>query len=462
MSSKTGNQRPVYEHGVDYDPSSRFSIVSYAQQLEKTTLRKKLGLAPNEKLQRKGKGGFGETVEEVYFGYEPNSIQGPDFPDAGLELKVTPVKRLKDGTLAPKERLVVTMINYMTIVTETFDSSTLESKLRDVLFMFYEYERDKDPLDYFFRLVEEWHVPEEDRSTIRKDWETIAEKVKTGHAHELSSGDTMYLEACTKAADSSKTREQPFSEVPAKPRAFALKQSYMRSVLARGLSAQSIEREGKQEGLDLVSLVKTRFQPFLGKSSEELAALFGIKNTDKGFYSRITRRILGIQGSGTKIAEFEKADINLKSIRLRQNGMPKEAISFPAFRYCDIVDVPWEDSDLYAQLTRPFLFVLFQIEGAESDKEAPTHLKGIRFWSMPSEDLAEAERCYEQTRELVRNGQYDHLPRSTENRCCHVRPHGKDSHDTLPTPQGTQEPKRCFWLNARYIAGQLALMEISK
>lgn len=36
------------------------------------------------------KGGVGTLVEECYFGYKTNNDARPDFPEAGVELKVTP------------------------------------------------------------------------------------------------------------------------------------------------------------------------------------------------------------------------------------------------------------------------------------------------------------------------------------------------------------------------------------
>ena len=40
-----------------------------------------------------GKGAIGTVIEESWFGYSPNSESEPDFPEAGVELKVTPYVR---------------------------------------------------------------------------------------------------------------------------------------------------------------------------------------------------------------------------------------------------------------------------------------------------------------------------------------------------------------------------------
>ena len=59
-----------------------------------------------------GKGAIGTVIEESWYGYTPNSESEPDFPEAGVELKVTPYVRGKNGIRA-KERLVCNIINYM-------------------------------------------------------------------------------------------------------------------------------------------------------------------------------------------------------------------------------------------------------------------------------------------------------------------------------------------------------------
>ena len=43
------------------------------------------------------KGGLGQLIEQFLFGIQTNSDSEPDFMPAGIELKVTPYKKLKDG-----------------------------------------------------------------------------------------------------------------------------------------------------------------------------------------------------------------------------------------------------------------------------------------------------------------------------------------------------------------------------
>src|SRR5699024_8169886 len=52
---------------------------------------------------KKRKGGLGEIIEERFFHYKIDNDARPDFPEANLELKVTPYKINKNKTISAKE-----------------------------------------------------------------------------------------------------------------------------------------------------------------------------------------------------------------------------------------------------------------------------------------------------------------------------------------------------------------------
>src|SRR5699024_12719808 len=49
---------------------------------------------------------------ETWFGKQKDSDSRPDMEEAGVELKATPIKKLKNGQYSSKERLVLNIINY--------------------------------------------------------------------------------------------------------------------------------------------------------------------------------------------------------------------------------------------------------------------------------------------------------------------------------------------------------------
>ena len=75
---------------------TRESILQRAQEIKGIPLR---DVDKTGRLAT-GKGAIGTVIEESWFGYTPNSESEPDFPEAGVELKVTPYLRGKNGIRA--------------------------------------------------------------------------------------------------------------------------------------------------------------------------------------------------------------------------------------------------------------------------------------------------------------------------------------------------------------------------
>ena len=234
------------EYLLEYDETNPISIETYGKRLigktfqdicDEDDMRKAAVVRETENYEvkhenKKRKGGLGELVEERYFHYQSNNDARPDFDKAGVELKVTPYKINKNGSISAKERLILTMIDYCSVVNESFEESHMWAKARLILLVYYLYRQEiKNRLDYKIDYVQLFSPPEEDMKIIEHDFNVIKDKICAGKAHELSEGDTLYLGAATKAATSEDRREQPFSDELAKPRAFAFKNSYMTYVL---------------------------------------------------------------------------------------------------------------------------------------------------------------------------------------------------------------------------------------
>ena len=410
----------------------------------------------------KRKGFLGDLTEKYFFEINPGNISEPDFTIAGVELKTTPLKKGGNSKLSSKERLVFSMINYDTVVNETWKQSSFLKKNKSLLLMFYLWMENQSILDYEFKFVYLLNlledISDEDVFQIQKDWEYIVSKIKRGEAHLLSEGDTYYLGACTKAANSRVVRDQPMARTPAKPRAFSFKQQYINYLIQTKLLGEKISTDSifkKQRRIESIEdAIKEKFSPFIGKTDKEiLNTLNSNLGTKAKSYKRlIVNRILDVNSDN--IEELEKANITLKVITLEHTGTLRESMSFPAFDYKDLVTQIWNDddeesmADFHLQLeTKKFLFIIFQKQKGSEE----IILKKTMFWNFPMKDIAEVESVWQKTVNCINEGRYDRLPKSKDSHIAHVRPHGKDSTDTIETPQGTQEMKRCFWLNAKYI-----------
>ncbi len=459
-----------------YDIKSANSIIQFAKKLKGKSLRSSCDINFNE-YKAKDKGGYGKLVEKHYFKYEPNSKAEPDFPKAGLELKCTPLKLLKNGEYRSKERLVMNIIDYLNVHQENFENSSFWKKNAHLLLIFYLHNKEQNLLDYLIKLVDDWKYPYQDLLIIKRDWETINQKIKDGKAHELSEGDTFYLGACTKGATALKSlRDQPFNKTKAKQRAYSLKQGYVNHIIAniaqeeQAVYGKILTQETISEHLPSIEeIVISKFEPFYGKTSIEIEEHFNLElnRKAKSYFANLTKAILGI-GLNKKIEEFEKADIQVKTIRLKENNLPKEDISFKNFKYEEIVELDWEESDFKHILEQKFFFVFYQFEN-----DILT-LKKVKFWNMPYSDILEAKQVWDKTVKTIGEGKIikvitnkgirkTYFPKKTENRISHVRPHARDKDDcyNLPTKDKltnvTEYTKHCFWLNARYVKDEIYL-----
>ncbi len=463
----------------EYDETDPISIETYAKKLigksfadvcEQDDIAKAMVVREMTNYEakhenKKRKGGLGELIEERFFHYQANNDARPDFDKAGVELKVTPYKKNKNGTLVAKERLILTMIDYFSVVNEVFEDSHMWQKARLILLVYYLYQQEiKNRLDYRIGYVKLFAPPEQDIKIIAHDFEVIVEKIRKGKAHELSEGDTLYLGAAPKAATSKDRRKQPFSDELAKPRAFAFKNSYMTYVLNNYIipgknTYEPIIKGNAEESFE--DYVVSKIDAYYNKSVAELCDLFDVKfqKKPKNLEAMLAYRILGIKGNHAE--EFEKANVVVKTIRIAENNKIKENMSFPTFKFKELVKEEWEDSTFgnYLRETR-FLFVVYKF-----DQQGELRLKGCQFWNIPYDDLeGNVKLVWERTQKILceglkvekRNGKnYNNFPKSTENPVCHVRPHGQNSKDTYELPDGRWYPKQCFWLNNSYILSQL-------
>lgn len=436
---------------LDYDPKSPESILLAAKKLTGKTLRY---FMPSDVTNIANKGDLGTLVENYFFFINPGNSPEPDFKEANLELKTTGLVKKADGTYRAKERLVLTMINYETLATETWTASSFLKKCSSMLLLFYEYIKDVSVIDRKFVIDPLlYRLPEEDRAQIRRDWETIQAKVKAGKAHELSEGDTFYLGACRKGSGgpNEKLRKQPFSDIPAKARAFSFKQGYVDFILAGHIN--NLGSLGVAETLTFEDATRARFAPFIGKTIEELSVSLSThkaSSMQKGFHRGLAERMLS--ESGTSVKELVKAGIELKTIRVNAKGRPNEAMSFPGFKFMDIVNEEWEESSFANKLEQKFLFVIYQEDGAGIER-----LSKVAYWNMPYLDREEAKRVWEDTKLRVKVDAKN-LPKASENRVAHVRPKARNAADALPTPQGDLHTKQCFWLNQNYIQEVIATL----
>ena len=274
----------------------------------------------------------------------------------------------------------------------------------------------------------------------------------------------MYLGACSKGANASSVRQQPFSDIPAMQRAFCFKNSYMTQLVRKYIGDYSdVEKVLKNTTDSFNEYINDVINKYKGKTQKELMKEFDIDSKAKNINSMLISRMFNVKSKLADTEEFQKANIIPKTIRIEENGRIKESISFPAFKFNEIIEQDWENCDLREELeTTKYMFFVFKMEKGEYV------FKGIKLWNMPEIDIeTSVMEMWKKTYNTIKSGNIVRYIKDgkrktnfvgmSENEVCHVRPHGRDSRDTFELPVAdkltgaTEYTKQCFWINNSYI-----------
>lgn len=439
------------------------------------------------------KGSIGQVIEEGFFGYKINNISGADFANLGVELKVTPYKWVNNSTLvSAKERLVINMINFMKDYEYDFYESDLYEKIDKILLLFYEHQQEVDKSEYYISnkfLFDFSKIDEEDKQIIISDYNKIVKKILDGRAHEISESDTLYLGACPKAANREKGQvTQPFSDVLAMKRAFCFKSPYMTQLLRNQVFKNSPSREKFIKDISILKsnsfeeVILRNFKPFYGMTLNDLDEKLKIvvNRNNKSYIKNYVSRMLDSNKSINQIEdydEFVKANIKIKTIRVLKNGTIRESMSFPSFRFLDLIQEDWEESTLRNQfVNEKYLFCIF-----DEISEFNYKFREAMLWSMPEIDLdSKVKHVWSHTKETILNGVQlypvqqksniiikNNFIKISDDLIVHVRPHtnksiykfedgkifgnGSLTSDGDMLPDGRIMTKQCFFINSKYI-----------
>tara|TARA_Y100000592_G_scaffold85794_1_gene138318 strand:- start:9 stop:1415 length:1407 start_codon:yes stop_codon:yes gene_type:complete len=460
---------------MDYNINSKTSILNYSKKLE----GKSISDLVDHDIEKASsdKGSFGKYVERIFFKYDNNSDKNPDFPYAkwdnndspGLELKTAEVYLLKSNKYSVSNKLNLNSINYHDIINEDFISSYFIKKNRSTLILFYIKASNHIPFSKrLFDTVGIWDIPKKDLIVIRKDWEFIKNKVLQGEAHKLSEKDTIYLGAGT-AGNSNSMTSQPNSDEPARVRKLTFKSSYIKAIyeiLKNPNNFSTITKESDLKEKTITEIITGKLEKFKNKSTEKLGANYSAKQK----YERITKKILGAKDSKHEIEELKKAGVEIKTVRINNKNQIEQHMSFPAFKFTDIVNEDWKSSKIKSMFEDTLLIVFFR-----EKVNGHYYLDNFKLWNLRSKDLCELESVYQKLKKCLLSGEivdkvtqkvWNNFPKTKDNHISHIRPHssygylhpkGKKPGNIYDLPVAdkktgwTSFTRHSFWLNKTYI-----------
>lgn len=431
------------------DSKKNISICNWVKGIQEEIEDRTIFEITKHKIDKSNsKGNIGNHIQYFHFNIPANNRSEPDFLDKGIELKVTPMIEKRNDLLRSKERLVFGMINYSKIMEEEdFYSSSFMKKNKKTLIIFYIYDSNKSPDDFKIKKVNLINLLDlEEINQLEYDYKTIRDKIANGEAHNISSSDTVLLEACTKSSDSTHFVKQPKSEIKAKPRAFAFKNSFVTKIFYRA-STYKFDNE-----LSKIRDVINTINKYSNYSIDELKNIFDCNiflKSDKFF---VIKKILNVDKSFNIKALIDE-DAIIKTINLESNFTLKEHIQLCRITLDSMCeDASFEDSEFYDIVAnKKIIFVIFQ-----KTKDTTILLKAIEY-KFPPHALNHACEVFNHTKKLFIHGnaitkkekgndEY-HFIKSSDKKMFHVRPGAKDGSDRYLTGFNESIIKQKFWLN---------------
>lgn len=380
-------------------------------------------------IETKNKGFVGLELEK-YFGLKNNNKKEMDFKQIGvnLELKTTPIKKIKNN-FSPKERLVLSMINFNENFSKNFIDSELFKKIKNTLIVNYLHDKEK-------KFAKSWmlYFSKQELNIIQQDYELIINKIISGRAHELSEGDTIFLSAARKGCKNQNPREYKYSNIPAKSRAWSFKTSFM-NIKMQEIYQNKIINKVNSSNFFSKGKILSILKKYLGKTLEEISKdIKKILIKGKSKHTNTIYAILKKENISKK--KLIENSIFLKCQKLNKNAKLQEDISFSQINFDDIINWNFEQTEIYNYLTNGFIHIVFSNQ---------YKLEKINLVQFSDKQIQRAKKGFDIFKQQLLDGKTKFIKKS-DNLVIHVRPKAKNAKDTIKV-NGIEITKQTLWIN---------------
>lgn len=463
------------------DKSKNFNTITSLKKYLKQFKNQKFSFFIKDKnlvINKNNKGNVGNLIETHIFGIKQNNDKNADLKELNIDIKATQLKMLKNNEYRFKERLKIKSLNYEDEINyDKFEDTELFKKMSKLLLICYYGNKDTDIMDYKIVNTKILDFENEqfknDLKQIMFDWNIINQKIKNGMASTISSSDTMYLEASTAGSGKERKSNKFTGEINLKQRAWSLKNSYMNTLI----KSKNFESYLKNSEENLIEKLNKDVFELKNKTLKELCNELDIKyiqNFDeKSKYKSLVDQIISKKFNVVnykKVDEFEKANIQIKVLQLKNNNI-QENISFKPIKFCEefAVDTKWEDTQLYADITKKFILITIEHENSQP------RISNVINFRLSNDEIKEIKKVWSNEKQRYLNNdlkafrveysdgkkfkQKNNFLKLSECEFIHLRPHAtygiyniksteKDQDELI---DGTKITKQSWWLNIKKV-----------
>jgi DNA mismatch repair protein MutH len=212
-------------------PDSETELLDRARAISGRTLAELASVAEIDVPMdlRRAKGFVGQLVERA-LGATSSSRSGPDFRELGVELKTLPL----DANGRPVESTFVCTIPLARVGDLEWEDSPVRAKLRRVLFVPVEGERERAVAERRIGEPFVWSPSAEEEADLKFDWDELSGRIGRGDVESITGHLGRWLQVRPKAADSRSrglARDAEGVAFAALPRGFYLRAAFTERVV---------------------------------------------------------------------------------------------------------------------------------------------------------------------------------------------------------------------------------------
>ncbi len=163
------------------------------------------------KQDRKNKGWAGHVLER-HLGLPINSAQSPNF--GSWELKIVPLKKLSNGSIAVKETMAITMIDPYNVARTSFEQSHLLAKLKKAVVCARLFESQKEERTILVRVTSFDLTDQDTYEQVRRDYEETRNCIITKGFEHLTGKMGVLIQPRTKGAGHGSTSRAFYARIP--------------------------------------------------------------------------------------------------------------------------------------------------------------------------------------------------------------------------------------------------------
>lgn len=440
-------------------------IFNRAKELEGKSLKEIINT--DSLNNEKNKGAIGNAIQADYFGIAANSRKEADFHHHNIELKVHPIKKNTKGFVA-KERLVLSMIDFMKRNQLSFRDGMVYKKTESMLIIFYLYEENVDPIEFKILKVSHFRLNDTDFDIASVDYTKIHTVIDRGEAHLLTEKGYDILAPARKGGGKDKDLKiQHASHIKAKSRAYSYKSNFM-TTYYRSLVDKNIHIINPKDNFRKYMIDK--LDEFKGKTVEELKTMIDVSkhtvpsDNNKSMIPKTISKLLGAKnGNINSTDEFIANGLEIKTV-VRYNKSIKHShnkanqdMSFRNIDFFDIENNEFEDSEWYTMFTETtYILCLFQEDDERNliftdyvfhsfDDKFMVKLRGLFEWTKKNLPSAKQTKDYSgRYTDITLTSKSDYYP-------LQIRTKYTGQSKFVGLPNGNKVTKKCLFVDKNYI-----------